>query len=87
MGEGVAPMMNSLKKIVARKDPSPNVGVPAKCDTRFGDMIPIPAKVPAGICSQNGNVFQDDGSGIWTLPPGECLSGTLTSHPPTTIVP
>ena len=40
-----------------------------------------------GNCVQNWNTFQDNGSGIWTLPAGQCLSGTLRSNPPTTIVP
>ncbi len=30
MGEGVVPTLNSFRNFVARKDPSPNVGVPAK---------------------------------------------------------
>jgi hypothetical protein len=40
----------------------------------------------SGICVQNGEAFQVNGSGIWTLT-GECLGGNLTSNPPTTIVP
>jgi hypothetical protein len=40
-----------------------------------------------GDCVQRLNTFQVNGSGIWTLPPGQCLSGTLKSDPPTTIVP
>jgi len=39
-----------------------------------------------GICVTDETHFQDNGSGIWTLPVGGCLSGTLTSNPPTTIV-
>jgi hypothetical protein len=41
----------------------------------------------AGICVTDGTQFQDNGAGVWTLPAGQCLSGTLTSNPPTTIVP
>jgi hypothetical protein len=40
----------------------------------------------SGGCVQNGEAFQVNGSGIWTLT-GECLGGNLTSNPPTTIVP
>jgi hypothetical protein len=40
-----------------------------------------------GDCIQGGNAFQDNASGVWTLAPGPCLSGTLTSTPPITIVP
>ena len=40
----------------------------------------------SGICVQGGESFQVNESGIWTLPSG-CLVGTLTSNPPTTIVP
>ncbi len=40
-----------------------------------------------GNCEQSGVQFQDNASGIWTLPAGQCLSGTLTSTPPVTIVP
>ena len=40
-----------------------------------------------GNCSQNWTTFQVNDSGIWTLPAGQCLSGTLKSNPPTTIVP
>jgi hypothetical protein len=40
----------------------------------------------SGTCVQNGEAFQVNGSGIWTLT-GECLVGTLTSYPPTTMVP
>jgi hypothetical protein len=39
-----------------------------------------------GNCVQYGESFQVNGSGIWTFPEG-CLVGTLTSYPPTTIVP
>jgi hypothetical protein len=40
-----------------------------------------------GDCAQSVTTFQDNGSGIWTLPTGQCFSGTLKSVPPTTIVP
>ena len=40
----------------------------------------------SGNCVQGYNTFQVNGSGIWTLT-GTCLVGTLTSDPPTTIVP
>jgi hypothetical protein len=41
-----------------------------------------------GNCSEGGENFQDNASGIWTLPAGgQCFSGTLTSNPPVTIVP
>ncbi len=40
-----------------------------------------------GTCVQSQNTFQVDGSGVWTLPAGQCLSGTFKSDPPTTIVP
>jgi hypothetical protein len=46
-----------------------------------------------GFGSGNGNCvadmaqFQDNGSGIFTFPAGQCLSGSLTSSPPVTIVP
>jgi hypothetical protein len=39
-----------------------------------------------GNCGQTYEIFQVNQSGIWTLPSG-CVSGTLTSRPPTTIVP
>ena len=41
-----------------------------------------------GSCSEGVEMFQDNASGIWTLPAnGQCLSGTLVSTPPVTIVP
>ena len=40
----------------------------------------------SGNCVQIGEPFQVNGSGIWTFYVG-CLVGTLTSDPPTTIVP
>jgi hypothetical protein len=40
-----------------------------------------------GVCTTGGTAFQDNGSGIWTLSAGQCLSGTMTSDPPVTIVP
>jgi hypothetical protein len=40
-----------------------------------------------GICNTLVTQFQVDGSGIWALPAGQCLSGTMTSKPPVTIVP
>jgi hypothetical protein len=40
-----------------------------------------------GTCIQSATAFQVNGSGIWTLLPGECFSGTFKSDPPTTIVP
>ena len=40
-----------------------------------------------GICNTIITQFQDNGSGIWTLPIGGCIGGTMTSKPPVTIVP
>ncbi len=40
-----------------------------------------------GNCSQDFNQFQDNASGVWTFPAGQCFSGTLKSDPPVTIVP
>ncbi len=41
----------------------------------------------AGNCVGSETSFQDNKSGIWTLGgPGQCLSVTLTSYPPVTIV-
>jgi hypothetical protein len=40
-----------------------------------------------GACVEDFNTFEVNGSGIWTLAAGQCMSGTLTSHPATTIVP
>jgi hypothetical protein len=40
-----------------------------------------------GDCVTGSTEFTDSGSGIWTLASGQCLSGTLTSNPPVTIVP
>jgi hypothetical protein len=40
-----------------------------------------------GNCSQFTEDFQVNSSGVWTLAPGQCMSGTLTSHPAVTIVP
>jgi len=41
----------------------------------------------SGNCHQNSEQFQDNSSGVWTLTTGQCMSGTLTSHPPVTIAP
>ena len=41
---------------------------------------------PAGNCVGRETSFQDNKSGIWKLPAGQCISGTLTSNPPVTIV-
>ena len=81
--------------IIAVKFPKGN------CDVRFSDLpwgveiltansgqIFIGGFVSGnGICNQSVTTFQVDGSGIWTLPAGQCLSGTFKSTPPTTIVP
>jgi hypothetical protein len=40
-----------------------------------------------GDCNQGAIQFQDNSSGIWTLPAGQCMSGTLTSTPAVTIAP
>jgi len=40
----------------------------------------------AGDCAGEALFYQDDRRGVWTLPAGGCLSGTLRSHPPVTIV-
>jgi hypothetical protein len=40
-----------------------------------------------GDCIGMANKFQVNQSGVWTFLTGQCLSGTLTSNPPTTIVP
>jgi hypothetical protein len=40
-----------------------------------------------GNCVTGSTEFTDNGSGIFTLPAGQCLSGTMTSKPPVTIVP
>jgi hypothetical protein len=40
-----------------------------------------------GDCGGMANKFQVTKSGVWTFLTGQCLSGTLTSNPPTTIVP
>ena len=41
-----------------------------------------------GTCIENVAQFQDNASGMWTLPAnGQCFSGTLVSTPPVTIVP
>jgi hypothetical protein len=39
-----------------------------------------------GNCVGDGNRFEVTKSGVWTFLTGQCLSGTLTSSPPTTIV-
>jgi hypothetical protein len=41
----------------------------------------------SGNCIQDFNQFQDNASGVWTFPAGQCFSGTLKSDPPVTIVP
>jgi hypothetical protein len=40
-----------------------------------------------GSCSLNAVIFSVNSSGVWTIPTGGCVSGTLTSNPPVTIVP
>jgi hypothetical protein len=40
-----------------------------------------------GLCNEGANTFQLNSPGIWTMPPGQCLSGTLKSDTPLTIVP
>ena len=40
-----------------------------------------------GDCVTGSTEFQVNGSGIWTLPSGQCLSGTMRSEPPVTIAP
>jgi hypothetical protein len=39
-----------------------------------------------GQCTEGVELFTDNASGIWKLPTGECVSGSLTSDPPVTIV-
>jgi hypothetical protein len=40
-----------------------------------------------GNCSALTITFSDNASGVWTIPTGGCIAGTLTSTPPITIVP
>jgi hypothetical protein len=40
-----------------------------------------------GDCIGMANKVQVTQSGVWTFLTGQCLSGTLTSNPPTTIMP
>jgi hypothetical protein len=83
------------RKIYAVKFPT------GSCNVRFSDLPWTVAILNAnsgeieinGFVSSNGNcvqtatTFQDNVSGIWTLPTGQCFSGTFRSSPPTTIVP
>ena len=52
-----------------------------------GTFGPIGFGSGDGSCQTDGNQFQDNKRGVWTLPAGQCLSGTLKSQPPVTIVP
>ena len=71
------------------------------CDGVFFINMPFPVHIndansgvigggsfgsPSGNCVGEETQFQDNKSGIWTLPAGQCISGRLTSNPPTTIV-
>jgi hypothetical protein len=38
-------------------------------------------------CNGVSATFSDNESGIWSIPPGYCIKGNLTSSPPVTIVP
>jgi hypothetical protein len=38
-------------------------------------------------CTITQTTFYDKSSGVWTIPVGNCVSGSLTSKPPVTIVP
>jgi hypothetical protein len=40
-----------------------------------------------GGCTSGSFGFSLNSSGIWAIPAGGCVSGTLTSNPPVTIVP
>ena len=40
-----------------------------------------------GSCEQTAVQFTDNSSGLWTFPAGQCMSGSLQSHPAVTIAP
>ena len=40
-----------------------------------------------GSCGQGAIEFQDNGSGLWTFPASQCMTGSLQSHPAVTIAP
>jgi len=61
-----------------------NVGISNANSGQFGQVI---FESNEGNCIETVNQFQDNASGVWTLPAGGCLSGTLKSTPPVTIVP
>ena len=57
-------------------------------NTTSGQFGPFGINRPGyGECHQNALQFQVNGSGVWSFPPGQCMTGSLDSHPPVTIVP
>jgi hypothetical protein len=60
------------------------VGVNSATSGEFG-IVDFTSSAGTGI--QDSVQFQDNSSGVWSLPPGQIMSGTLTSRPPVTIVP
>ncbi len=56
-------------------------------NTTSGQLGPFNFDRPGhGQCHQDDLQFQVNGSGVWSFPPGQCMSGSLDSHPPVTIV-
>jgi hypothetical protein len=53
-----------------------------------GDFGSLSFTGGGGGCGEGAELFQDNASGVWTLPDnGQCMSGTLVSRPPVTITP
>ena len=56
-------------------------------DANSGTFGSVSFASAAGNCQTVANQLQDNKRGFFTLPAGQCLSGTLRSHPTVTIVP
>lgn len=67
-----------------------NPTIPVSITDANSGIIQAAFNSDSGACNFTyNNVFTADQSGVWTLASssGQCLTGTLTSHPPVTIVP
>jgi hypothetical protein len=67
------------------------VGLPWRIgifNSTSGQFGPFAFSAPGiGSCEQGAIQFQDNGSGLWTLLPNQCMTNSIQSYPPVTIAP
>jgi hypothetical protein len=59
------------------------IGIASASTGQFGPFLYF----GSSICTQETIQFQVNSSGLWTFPAGQCMTGSIQSYPPVTIVP